>query len=46
MKKIIILMLVCLAVFACTKKSENEIYVYNWSEYIPDEVIKQFEKET
>ena len=46
MKKIIILMLVSLAVFACTKKTENEIYVYNWSEYIPDEVIKQFEKET
>ncbi len=46
MKKIIILMLVSLAFFACTKKPENEIYVYNWSEYIPDEVIKQFEKET
>ena len=27
-------------------KSDNELYVYNWGEYIDPEVIKMFEKET
>lgn len=45
MKKILLLMvLVILA--GCTKKNQNEVYVYNWSEYIPDSITKQFEKET
>ena len=46
MKKIFMLILLSFAVFACTKKPVNEVYVYIWSEYIPDEVIKQFEDET
>lgn len=26
--------------------AEKKLYFYNWSEYLPDKVIKQFEKET
>ncbi len=46
MKKIILVMLISITVFACTKKAQNEIFIYNWSEYIPENVLKQFEKET
>ena len=49
MKKLLVVLFMCLAMFACTKKSEKaaqEVYVYNWSEYIPDEILQQFEKET
>ncbi len=28
------------------KKGSQEVYVYNWSEYIPDEILQQFEEET
>ena len=43
MKKILVVLMAAFTLFACTKKHENELFVYNWSEYIPDEVIKQFE---
>ncbi len=64
MKKLLVAMLMCIALVACTKKNKEvetsssdnatpvaknanqEVYVYNWSEYIPDEVLQQFEKET
>lgn len=46
MKKLLTILVISLFAFACTKKAENELFVYNWSEYIPDEVVKQFEKET
>ena len=46
MKKLILILCLSLVVFACTKKKNNEVYVFNWSEYIPEEVIEQFEKET
>ena len=46
MKKILVVLMAAFTLFACTKKNENELFVYNWSEYIPDEVIKQFEAET
>ena len=46
MKKIFITLMAAFTLFACTKKQENELFVYNWSEYIPDDVIKQFEAET
>ena len=26
--------------------ADNVLYVYNWSEYLPQKVIKQFEKES
>jgi spermidine/putrescine transport system substrate-binding protein len=32
--------------FACTKKSDERIvYLYNWTYYTPDEVLRDFEKE-
>lgn len=46
MKKTLMILLVCAVLFACSKKNQNEVYVFNWSEYIPEEVLKQFEKET
>ena len=29
--------------FSC--KEENEVYLYNWTYYTPDEVLRDFEKE-
>lgn len=46
MKKLLIILMLGILTIACTKTNKNEVYVYNWSEYIPDEVLKQFEKET
>lgn len=48
MKKILLLAMICLcfAGLACTKKNSKEVNVFNWSEYIPNEVLNQFEKET
>lgn len=31
---------------ACKENSSDELYMYIWSEYIPEKVIEQFEKET
>ncbi len=31
--------------FSCKKEDKKELLIYNWSYYIPDEVIKEFEKE-
>lgn len=31
---------------ACKKDTSNKVYVYNWGEYIDEEVISMFEKET
>ena len=36
MKKILVVLMAAFTLFACTKKNENELFVYNWSEYIPD----------
>lgn len=49
MKKFLLILLVgilSISAVSCKKKPKNEVYVYNWTEYIPDEVIKQFETET
>ena len=49
MKKLLLLLLVgilSVSVVSCKKKPKNEVYVFNWTEYIPDDVIKQFETET
>lgn len=42
MKKLLLFVAFCLSVFAADKV----LYVYNWSEYMPSEVIEAFEKET
>lgn len=48
MKKLVVLcIIVVLCLSGCTKSdSENVLNVLNWSSYIPDEVIRNFEKET
>ncbi len=49
MKKILALLLMVGALIGCgSEKKENtkELYLFNWSDYIPDEVITDFEKET
>jgi spermidine/putrescine transport system substrate-binding protein len=33
----------CLLLSGCTKNSKPKLYVYNWTYYIPDEVVKEFE---
>lgn len=48
MKKIIFVIAAVLSVFgfvSCKKESKNELFLYNWTYYTPDEVIKDFEKE-
>lgn len=51
MKKLFILLVmsICLCVFsvqAMAAKSKGEVVVYNWSDYIPQEVLNAFTKET
>jgi len=36
--------LLCLTLFAFG--AEKVLYVYNWSEYMPESVLKSFQKET
>ncbi|MGE4319455.1 MAG: extracellular solute-binding protein [Deferribacterales bacterium] len=45
MKRLILTMLLVLLAFTAYAKKEV-VYVYNWSEYLPDQVISDFEKET
>ncbi len=47
MKKIILVFLMLLILTGCTKKEEQKhVNILNWSSYIPDSVIRNFEKET
>ena len=46
MKKAILIILILLTFTGCQKQNTNVLNVLNWSSYIPDEVIKDFEKET
>lgn len=50
MKKIILLLAVLLmsvSLFsACSKESKEKVYVYNWGEYIDEDVLDLFEEET
>lgn len=43
----ILALLLCLLLPACTKKEDAkpELRLFTWSEYFPDEVIREFEKE-
>jgi spermidine/putrescine transport system substrate-binding protein len=47
MKKmlVVLVLVMALALMGCNR-NKNRIYVYNWSEYMPDEVIRMFQKET
>ncbi|HHT97988.1 MAG TPA: ABC transporter substrate-binding protein [Clostridiales bacterium] len=50
MKKIIKLIFIVsfttVLLVACKKDTSNKVYVYNWGEYIDEEVISMFENET
>ena len=47
MKKIILVFLMLLILTGCAKKEEQKhVNILNWSSYIPDSVIRNFEKET
>ena len=37
--------LVAVSLASCSKEEENVLYLYNWTYYTPDEVLKQFEEE-
>ena len=45
-KRMVILFLLLILLCGCNKKDEKTLNVLNWSSYIPDEVIRNFEKET
>ncbi len=44
MKRLILLAIVLLLA-GCGEKSEQKLYIYNWTDYIDPELISQFEKE-
>lgn len=48
MKKVLLVLLTLVLLTACggSKEEKNELYLFNWSDYIPDEVIREFEAET
>lgn len=48
MKKIVLVILAVMAMFACGKKDgeKKELYIFNWSEYMPQEILDDFYKET
>lgn len=45
MKKFFIGLLTMTLFFSCSKKNDNTLYLFNWTYYTPDAVIKQFENE-
>ena len=45
-KRMVILFLLLILLCGCNKKDEKTLNVLNWSSYIPDEVVRNFEKET
>lgn len=46
MKKLIVLLACLFLLTSCKGSEENTVHVYNWGEYMSNEAIKLFEKET
>ncbi len=49
MKKIFVLLLALVTIVACGKKEKidnNTLYLFNWSDYLPEEILNDFEAET
>lgn len=46
MKKYLFVMLVLMLAARVFAADKSEVYVYNWTEYLPDEVIASFQKDT
>ncbi len=42
--KIVLIMIICISVLSCQKKSKRTLYVFNWTDYIAPELIQEFEK--
>ena len=45
MKKMATVLLIFICLTGCSSNDENELNVLNWSSYIPDSVIRDFEEE-
>lgn len=43
--RLIILLSIVLLLFSCGVKQKNLLYIFNWTDYIDDSLIAQFEKE-
>jgi len=43
--KLVILLSIILFVFSCGNRQQKVLYIFNWTDYIDDSLIKQFEKE-
>ena len=46
MKKMLFILIAGLFIFTGCNRNKNVVYVYNWTEYMPRDVLKMFEKET
>ncbi len=49
MKKIFVLLLALVTIVACGRKEKadtNTLYLFNWSDYLPEEILNDFERET
>jgi spermidine/putrescine transport system substrate-binding protein len=40
------ILLICLIVFSVPAAAQEQLYIYNWTEYMPDEVLSAFQEET
>ena len=45
-KLLLILSLVVLTLTSCSKSDENTLHIYNWTYYMPEEIVDEFEKES
>ncbi|MEE4249596.1 MAG: extracellular solute-binding protein, partial [Alcanivoracaceae bacterium] len=46
MKKVALAAMLAVAMTGCSKQEEQVLNLYNWSEYMPQEVLEQFTEET
>ncbi len=46
MKKIVIVTFILVALLTSCSEKENELYIYNWGDYIDESIIESFEEET
>lgn len=46
MKKVALAAMLAAALVGCSKKDEQVLNLYNWSEYMPQDVLEQFTEET
>ena len=44
--KMVVLFFLMLSMLVCSAQASDKVYVYNWTEYIPESVLNQFTEET